>query len=87
MSKVGGLTPYIGKTYRRCPYSTWYNTNYYANGYNGNSTNPNLPVPTSDHDDTEGTMTQGHRGRVPGFYCMDDNCYFYTTYGYRYFES
>lgn len=87
MAKFPGHTRYVGKTYRRCCYSEYYNTNYYALGYNGNSTNPNLPVPTTVHTDTEGTMTQGHKGSVPGFYCNDDACYFYVTYGRRYFES
>ncbi len=87
MPKIGGHSPYFGKTYKRCCFSTWYNTNYYALGYNGNSTNPDLPVPTTDHDDTSGTMTQGHKGSVPGWFCMDDACYFYVNNGYRYFES
>lgn len=91
MSKTLGHTPYYGKTYKRCPYSQYYWDNYLSLGYDGNSTNPNVgSISLSQitaHSDTEGTMTQGHRGRVPGWFCMDDSCHFYTTYGFRYFES
>lgn len=91
MTKVGGLTPYYGKTFRRCPYSQYYWDNYLSLGYYGNSTNPDLSSinisKITAHSDTEGTMTQGHKGSIPGWSCTDDDCYFYITYGYRYFES
>jgi len=87
MAKLGGHTPYLGKTYKKCPYSTSYKTDYYDKGFLGNSTNPNIPVPTSDHIDTEGTMNMAQKCGVWGWVCKDDNCYYYTTYGKRYFES
>lgn len=87
MTKIKGHTPNIGYTYKRCPFSTWYKENYYDNGFLGNSTNPNLPVVTGDHPDTDGTMNMHNRGGLPGWCCWDDNCPYFITYGIRYFES
>jgi len=90
MPETGGHTPYIGHTWKRCPYSAWYKTNYYNNGYIGNSTNPNLPISDAritTHSDTEGTMITAHTGHVWGFKCMDDACWYYINMGRRYFES
>lgn len=88
MTKIAGHTQYRGYSWKFCPYSTQYKEAFYDNGYLGNSTNPNLPMThTSDHDFTEGTMMPSMRARAWGFICMDDNCWFYQTYGRRYFES
>jgi hypothetical protein len=87
MPKTHGHTPYRGHSWKRCPYSTHYKNQYYDNGFLGNSTNPNLPVSTSDHPETEGTMNTAMSGGVWGFRCMDDNCYYYVNFGKRYFES
>lgn len=87
MTKIGGHTPYIGHTWRLCPYSTQYKEMYYDNGYLGNSLNPDLPVPTSDHPTTDGTMISAMRPGVWGFSCLDENCYYFITYGKRYFEA
>ena len=78
-----------GYTYRRCPYSLWYKTNYYDEGYDGNSTNANLPIPDgqiTEHTTTSGCMIIHHKGGVYGFMCWDDECYYYITNGRRYFE-
>lgn len=87
MPKFPGHTPYDGHTWKLCPYSTQYRVAYYDQGFDGPSTNPNLPVTTSDHPDTEGTMRTASRGNHWGFMCMDDNCHYFVTYGKRYFES
>lgn len=91
MTKFPGHSPFVGKTYKRCLFSQYYWDNYLSLGYYGNSTNPDISSidisKVTEHTHTEGTMTQGHKGSVPGFYCMDDACYFYVTYGRRYFES
>jgi len=74
-------------TYRRCPWSTQYKTQYYDNGFLGNSTYPNLPATNvSAHADTDGAMISAFRGTVWGFMCMDDDCWYFTTYGVRHFE-
>lgn len=86
MSKIGGHTPGRGHTYKLCAYSTEYKTQYYDNGYLGNSTNPNLPVSTTDHLYTEGQMRTAMRGSVWGSMCMDDDCYYFITQNKRYFE-
>lgn len=39
----------------------------------------------SAHTDTKGIMIKESRGSVHGFVCVDDNCYYYTTYNKRYF--
>jgi len=87
MSKINGHTPLDGHSWKLCPHSTQYGTAYYDLGFDGPSTNTGLPVPTSAHPDTEGTMRTAMKGSVWGFMCMDDNCYFFITYGRRYFEA
>jgi len=91
MVKIGGHTPYIGHTWKLCPYSTAYYTDYYSIGEIGNSTDAyiraNAPaITTTDHLETEGTMSTWVRG-VPGFMCWDDACHYFITYGKRYFEA
>ena len=86
MTKINGHTPNDGHTWKLCPHSTQYKTAYYDEGFDGPSTNPNVPVTTSAHPDTDGTMRTALKG-VWGFRCMDDLCYYYVTYGIRYFES
>lgn len=89
MTRVGAYKSSYGYSYRKCPYSQSYKEAFYVEGYNGNSTNPNLPIPDGQitiHTTTSGNMFIHSRGGVYGFICLDDDCYFYTTYGYRYFE-
>lgn len=65
---------------------------FYDNGYRGPSTNPVLmqdpwTIPTTtEHTTTSGRMMYKYDGG-PGWVCKDPNCYYYTTYGYPYFES
>jgi hypothetical protein len=87
MVKICGHSPYRGKSYKLCPYSAQYKEAYYDLGYLGNSTNPNIPMAnTSAHPYTEGTMNSAMCANVWGYMCMDDNCWFYTTYNRRYTE-
>jgi len=92
MPKIGGYTQYVGHTWKLCPYSDNYYNAYYINGDIGNSTDAyiraNAPaIITTEHTYTEGTMSTWVRDGVPGFMCWDDNCYYYVTYGKRFFES
>jgi len=63
-----------GHCYKLCPYAE----------ENSRSDNPNK-VP---HSQTVGRMQMYSKGRVYGWICWDDNCYYYTTElpGRRYFE-
>ena len=84
-----GHSSTYGYSYKKCPYSLSYKNQYYVEGYNGNSTNPNLPIPDgqiTEHTTTSGNMIIHHRGSVYGFVCWDDLCYYYVNNGVRYFE-
>jgi len=79
-----------GYCYKLCPYSLAYKNQYYLLGFDGNSNNPNLPIPDAqitEHTTTSGTMNYHHKGRKPGWICKDDSCYFFTTFGRYYFET
>lgn len=91
MSKFRGYTVSTGYCWKYCPYSTNYYNKYYSNGFAGPTNNPDIDqtnftsVVTSDHPDTDGTMSMHSRG-VPGWMCFDDNCQYFIDNGVRYFE-
>lgn len=92
MPRGPGHTPYVGHTWRLCPYSQAYHDKYYINGEKGNSTDSyiraNAPsINVTEHTTTDGTMVTANSVGVWGFRCTDDNCYYYQTYGKRHFES
>lgn len=91
MTYKPGHSAYKGYSFKRCIYSQWYWDNFLSQGYKGNSTNPNVTSITiakvTEHTETEGTMNYHNRGGCPGWVCLDDNCWYYQTYGKRYFES
>jgi len=91
MPKVGGHTPYVGHTWKYCPYSDAYYNAFYINGDIGYSTDSyiraNAPaISTAPHLYTEGTMVTWVKGSVAGFMCWDDDCPYYIANGKRYFE-
>jgi len=92
MAKIGGYTKYRGYCWKLCPYSTSYYNRFYARGFAGNTTNPDIDqtnftsVVTSDHNYTIGTMNMSTSRGVPGWICMDDECQFFIDNGVRYFE-
>jgi len=90
--KIHGHTKYIGYCWRLCPFSTFYRTRFYDNGWAGNTTNPDITqenftsVVTADHPFTEGTMVMHNPGGVPGWLCLDDDCPYFIDNGVRFFE-
>ena len=92
MVKIGGYTSYPGRMWKTCPFSTTYYNKYYAHGWAGNTTNPDITqdnfssVVTASHPDTEGTMNMWNHGGTPGWICWDDACPYYIDNGVRYFE-
>jgi hypothetical protein len=86
---MAGYTPNKGYLWKLCPFSQAYKEKYYDNGWDGNSNYGSLPVADSNitvHLTTSGTMNMGHRPGMAGWICLDDNCWYFTTYGKRYFE-
>ena len=46
----------------------------------------NAGITTSEHSYTNGTMNMITRGAGGGWICLDDDCWYFTTYGKRYHE-
>jgi len=93
MAKIHGATRERGYCWKLCPYSTAYFNKYYANGFAGQTTSPDIDdtnfmsVVTSDHPYTNGTMNMQVSRGVPGWICMDDACQYFIDNGVRFFES
>lgn len=78
-------------TWKICPYSTKYKELFYDLGFRGSSRNSELLVPTwvpfitTEHTTTDGGMKYKNCGH-PGWVCEDPNCYYFLTFGEKYFE-
>lgn len=88
-------TKYLGYSWKLCPYSAEYKSEYYDNDLPGPSNHNDLrhnpswsALVTAEHPTTSGTMVYKYSG-VPGWICLDTNCYYYTNVhpGGYFFES
>jgi len=102
MTKIHGHTRERGYIWKLCPYSEDYETKYYDDLALGTSPGFSAPVydedglilgwqqlpevTVSEHSYTNGTMNMKTRGAGAGWICLDDNCWYFTTYGIRYHE-